>query len=69
MLVKLHRIKYHDGSFSVSRIHADGQTDKAKLIGPFLQLWLRAHRQLMHKSTLTYVTLNRVILDKMNGAR
>jgi len=27
MLVKVHRIKYHDGPFSVSRIHAGGRTD------------------------------------------
>jgi len=69
MLVKLHRIKYHDEPFSVSRIHADGQTDKTKLMGPVLQLCLRTHQKLMHMSTLMYVILNRVILDKTNGAR
>lgn len=69
MLVKLHRIKYHDGPFSVSRIHADGQKDKAKLIGPFLQPWLRTHRQVMQKSALAYIILNRIVLDKINGAR
>lgn len=40
MLVKLIRIKLHDCPFSLSRIHVDGQTDMAKLIGSFLQLWV-----------------------------